>query len=87
MKGKPVPRKRWSKINMFHMNENVVVRNEMKEVDFDTLVDNGKPREKSVNSSKEITDLDTDKNSKEKVIKKLLNTVKSGFTYILSWGL
>jgi len=75
------------KSSLFRINEQVVVRSEMKEVDFDSLIDMEKPEEKMVVVTKDVVAMDSDDELEVSVVKKLINRMKKGFSHILSWGL
>jgi predicted transcriptional regulator len=75
------------KSSLYRINEQVVVRSEMDEVDFDSLIDMEKPEEKMVVASKDVTKMDSVDEVEDSVVKKLIKWVKRGFSYILSWGL
>ena len=75
------------KSSLYRINEQVVVRSEMEEVDFGSLIEDGKPEVKLVNSIENAAEVKEDDEHEEMLIHKLINRVKKGFSYILSWGL
>lgn len=75
------------KSSLYRINEQIVVRSEMKEIDFDSLIEGEQPEVKKVVTSEEATETESEDEHEENVLKKLLNKVKRGFSYILSWGL
>lgn len=75
------------KSSLFRINEQIVVRSEMEEIDFDSLI-KGETREaEEVNIKKDVIEMESSEVIRENALKRLFNKVKMGFSYILSWGL
>lgn len=76
------------KSRLYRINERLVIRSEMKEIDFDSLIVVEKPEVKKVNtSSEDVTKTESSDKFEKNAMEWLLVKVKRGFSYILSWGL
>ncbi len=75
------------KSSLYRINEQIVVRSEMKEIDFDALIEGEKPEVKQADTSEDVTEIESGELIRGNVLKRLLNRVKRSFSYILSWGL
>jgi len=75
------------KSSLYRINEQVVVRSEMEEVDFDSLIEDEKSIVKKADTFEEVKEVESVDTAKENVMRSLLNRVKKGFSYIMSWGL
>lgn len=75
------------KSSLYRINEQIVIRSDMKEIDFDSLIEYEKPVEKKVDNSKNVLEMESGDELMRNVLKRLLNKAKRGFSYILSWGI
>jgi len=73
--------------SLYRINEQVVIHSEMKEVDFDSLIDMEKPEMEKVDTSEIVSEVEDGGEHDEMLIHKLLNRLKRVFSYVLSWGL
>lgn len=73
--------------SLYRINEKEGIRSEMEEIDFDSLIEDEKSDVKMVNSTENAVEIEEDDEHDDMLIHKLINRVRKGFSYILSWGL
>lgn len=73
------------KSSLFRISESIVIREEMEDIDFNTLVNDEKPTKQSSDVTKSVEEIKVVNEVKENVLKVLLYKVKKGLSFILSW--